>query len=212
MKWATYTGLFFLALSLALNLVIASHLLSKPNVQLNTPPNLKSTNFNDVEIEKAKIYVASPIECLKEFRAKDYPLSNSFLTDANVSTWASLATSDILSLSYHNHKKRFAIISEYFTDQGWQSFVRANEKSGLIETMEIEQQSFTAIAATVPIVTQRGVEKGRYQWRVRVPINLVRRSKSKATQTDMPVVLTIVRTNDQKYPFGIAIDKWDAFK
>ena len=78
--------------------------------------------------------------------------------------------------------------------------------------METNQQIYTVAPKAAPSRTSRGFDKTRniYRWIVQLPVAVTYRSGARSINTRMLVTVVIVRSDDPKHPYGIAIDQWIA--
>lgn len=145
-----------------------------------------------------------------EFFRKDIPLNKPNLPISYLLTWSAFAFPDIMTFGFNDYKIRLSFASDYFTDDGWDSFMQYIDRSRIVEINEARQQLVVAAPKGAPVLESSGVVNGRYQWVVQMPLISTARSGSKTTTNSLRITALIVRTDDPKHPFGIAIKQWVA--
>lgn len=147
---------------------------------------------------------------VSEFFKRDIPLDKPNMPDVYVMTWASLAISSTLNFGFSTYKHSLSLASDHFTAKGWEGFVKYLNHSRIVDRLIKDQAFLTSAARTPPFIQGRGVVGGRYQWILDVPLAMSHSSGSKPFNMVLLVTVVIVRTDDPKYPYGIAIDQWIA--
>jgi len=147
---------------------------------------------------------------VSEFFKQDIPLDKPHMTPAYINTWVALVLSDVMTFGFNDYKMRLSLASNYFTDMGWKSFTQALKRSRIIEMVEVNQQLITAAPKGAPVLQSEGLVNGRYQWVIEMPLILTYRSGSKTSRTGLLVTAIVKRSDDEKHPYGIAIDQWIA--
>ncbi len=145
---------------------------------------------------------------VSEFFKTDVSLDKAHLKYEYILTWAALSMSDIMTFGFNDYEARLAHSSRYFTDNGWHSFSKTIDGSRVIEMVNENEQIITAAPMGAPVLESSGVVGGKYQWGVQMPMILTVRSGAKTLHSNLLVTIYIVRSNDPKHPYGIAIDKW----
>ena len=147
---------------------------------------------------------------VSKFFKKDIPIDKPNLPNTYLLAWYALAASDILTFGFHDYKARLSLASDYFTEKGWKSFSKALQRSRIIEMVEVNQQIVTAAPKGAPFIQSGDVVDGRYQWVVEMPLVMTYRSGAKKADTGLLVTAVIVRSDDPKHPYGVAIQQWVA--
>lgn len=145
-----------------------------------------------------------------KFFDTDIPLEEQNLAPSYLMTWVALAVPDAMTFGFSNYEWRLSMSSGYFTDNGWSSFSSSLKRSKIIEMVEGNQQMITAVPRGSPILKSQGVFSGRYQWVVQIPLILTYMSASKTSNHQLIVTVVVRRSDDEKHPYGIAIDKYIA--
>ena len=137
----------------------------------------------------------------------------SALSEPNLSTpalmsWSAQALAQTMTFGFHDYRKRLQESSRFFTRPGWAKFTEALERSGIMETVEANQQVVTAAPRSAPVVVQEGIVNGRYEWIVEVPMNITYKAGSKVRSDSPTVRLKIVRVPKLENAHGVGIEQW----
>jgi intracellular multiplication protein IcmL len=132
------------------------------------------------------------------------PLEQPNMSDTEILQWANLAIIAANSYNYVNYRSEFQAASEFFTAEGWDSFIKAIESSNNLQAVITNRFVVSAVATQAPTIIERGVYNGRYSWRIRMPIMVTYQSQTVAS---IPVVVNmlITRVPTLNSPKGIGI-------
>ncbi|MBL8639590.1 MAG: type IVB secretion system apparatus protein IcmL/DotI [Alphaproteobacteria bacterium] len=137
------------------------------------------------------------------------------LTEPNLSmraltSWSAQAATEVMTFGFNNYQYRLQESSRNFTEEGWQSFSSALERSKIITNVVKNQQLISAAPAQTPIVVAEGLYQERYQWQVQVPLVITYQAGSAISQSYMLVTMLIVRVPNMNSSNGIGIQQWVA--
>lgn len=137
------------------------------------------------------------------------------LSDANLSTpalmsWSAQAATEVMTFGFHDYRRRLQEASRNFTRVGWASFTSALEQSRIMEMVEANQQVVTAAPRSAPVLISEGVQNGRYQWQVEIPMVITYQAGSQRRADNLIVTLLIVRVSKLESPNGVGIEQWIA--
>lgn len=137
------------------------------------------------------------------------------LNEPNLSTpalmsWTAQAATEVMTFGFHDYRRRLQEASRNFTKIGWASFTTALEKSRIIEMVEANQQVVTAAPRSAPILISEGLQNGRYQWQVELPIVVTYQAGSQNRADNLLLTLLIVRVPKLESPNGVGIEQWVA--
>jgi intracellular multiplication protein IcmL len=135
------------------------------------------------------------------------PLNEPLVMDSNVTTWASEAMSEVLSLDFVHFRQTLAAARHHFTQPGFESFIKAMKDSGNLDVLEANKQVMSASATAAPVVTAKGVVSGRHVWKIKVPLIVTTHTGSSKNTARMTAVLTVLRTTPQENSRGYAINQ-----
>lgn len=138
-------------------------------------------------------------------------LSEPNLSHPALVSWAAQAATEVMTFGFHDYRTRLQESSRHFTRDGWQSFTRALQDSGVIEAVNKNRQVVTATPRSAPIIRSEGIKDGRYQWEIEIPM-LINFQLGASSRTNSQIVrLIVVRVPRLESPSGIGIQQWVAF-
>lgn len=133
------------------------------------------------------------------------PLNEPNSSDAVVLQWANLATIAAYSYNFVNYRTELQAASEFFTAEGWSTFLDALQESNNLKAVISKKLVVTAVATRAPVILQKGVLSGRYSWRIQVPILVTYQSASEFSQQNLVVTMLVTRISTLNNPKGIGI-------
>lgn len=133
------------------------------------------------------------------------PLNQPNLSDRSVLQWVSGAVTSVYSYNFVNFREAFQSNKQYFTNPGWDSFMKALSESKNLQAVRDEKLVVSAVLTGAPIVISRTVIAGRYSWKVQMPIQVTYQGTGSPSAQRLLVTLTInrVSTLDSRYGIGI---------
>lgn len=138
------------------------------------------------------------------------PLSQPYVVDSKVLSWAATAISSAYSMDYIHYREQLERNSIRFTPQGWRSFGRVFKQSRNLETVVERKLIVSSVPTAAPVITKRGVLNGRYTWQVEMPILVSYQNKDTDIQQSLKVTVNVVRTPLSEGQDGIAISQYIA--
>lgn len=137
------------------------------------------------------------------------------LQEPNLSTpalmsWVAQASTEVMTFTFTDYRRRLQEASRNFTRKGWESFTKALEQSRIIELVEDNQQVVTAAPRGAPLLLEEGIRGGRYSWVVQIPMVVTYQSGSKSRSDNLMVTVVIVRVPRLESPNGVGIEQWIA--
>ncbi len=140
------------------------------------------------------------------------PLNKPGRSEGEILRWAVSKVTEAMSLSSENYEDHIDAISNDFNDYARNAFVDSVKRSRILEPLRKNKKGLIAIISGKPIIQDEGNVggKGIYRWRVSVPIEWVYSTGEQANFPKLNVTLGIVRSNEEKHPFGLVIDLWQA--
>ena len=140
--------------------------------------------------------------------ARLFSLDNPNLGDPAVLSWASQATTDILTFNFQDYQMRLQGNSTYFTSAGWDGFLKALQGSRLLEGMKANQQLMAAVPYKAPVIVDKGVINGQFYWRIQLPIMTSTVSGDKKSTKTQLLNLMVVRVSPLQNPAALGIEQW----
>ena len=136
------------------------------------------------------------------------------LNQANLSkpalmSWVAQSVSEVMTFGFSDYRRRLQEASRNFTKRGWESFTKALDQSGILDSVKENRQVLTTIPSGAPVLLEEGLDKtGRYFWQVEIPIAITYEAGSKRRSDSLVVKLVIVRVPRLESPYGIGIEQW----
>lgn len=125
--------------------------------------------------------------------------------------WAAQSASETMTFGFHDYRRRLQESSRHFTRRGWESFTKALQRSGIIDSVTTNRQVLTATPSGAPTLISEGVVNGRYEWQIEVPILISYEFGSTSRQSSMRLRLLVVRVPQLENANGIGIEQWIAY-
>jgi intracellular multiplication protein IcmL len=179
--------LFVLLLSITLNFGLASTVL----YFIANPPQAKyfATSIN------GRITPLSPLDMPNQ-------------SDSAVIQWATQAAIAAYTYNFVNYQNELKTASKFFTRTGWGQFLDALKDSKSLEIVKKKKLIVSAVAAKAPVILQKGLLNGRYQWRIQVPVLVSYQSASENMKQRHVVSLLVKRISTLETARGIGISQF----
>ena len=162
--------------------------------------------FINITQKKSSFYATTSSGLVIPLHTLDEPIvSNSYLAQ-----WASLATRRALNLDFVHYKDQLDQAKIYFTSGGWQKYLIALDKSGLLKTVQSKKLIMAVVVSDVPVILNRDIVRGRYTWRVQFPILVTFSSASEQSKLKLLVTLNVQRVSVLETAEGIQISDFAA--
>lgn len=139
-----------------------------------------------------------------------HSLSEPVITNDYLLQWASLATRMAFNIDFVNYQKQLVKAKADFTPSGWDKFMNAMNKSGLLKTVEGKKLQMSAVVSGSPVILSTAVIHGRFTWRVQLPILVTFTSASASSQSTWLVTMNIERISTLDAYKGIQINDFSA--
>jgi len=135
------------------------------------------------------------------------PLDQPYITDDQLLRWAVEACTAAYSFNFLDYRNNLQQARKYFTEAGFDSYVKALEQSGNLATVEDKRLVVKAYLTDNPVIVSRGTLGGqsRYVWQVEVP--MVVRYVSAGAELKQPVLVKLLvgRVSTLDSVSGVAI-------
>lgn len=128
-------------------------------------------------------------------------------SDSAIAQWANQAAIASFTYNFVNYRAELESASEFFTAEGWQTFMQALESSNNLAAVQTKKLIVSAVATGAPVILQKGELNGRYSWRVQMPLLATYQSASQFTQSNYVVTMLIQRVSTLNNPRGIGISQ-----
>lgn len=133
------------------------------------------------------------------------PLDQPNMSDQEIKQWANLAIMAAYSYNFVNYRTELEAASEFFTGDGWNTFISALKSSNNLQAIINNKFVLSASATEAPIIEEKGVINGLYSWRVTMPIMVTYQSSTLYSQTPLNISILISRESTLNAPKGIGI-------
>ncbi len=140
-----------------------------------------------------------------------YAFDEPIISQPALLEWAASAATEIMTFGFSDYDNRIYNSRFYFTPTGWVKFAPAIMGSPILRAVTQSQQIIVAIPKQTPTLLTEGVEKGKYTWRVEVPLLLSIRAGSNQKTEYMNVNLEIVKVPTTEMPAGLGIELWTSY-
>lgn len=130
------------------------------------------------------------------------------LSDAALLAWVVQAATETMTFGFSDYRRRLQESSRHFTKSGWAAFAQELSDEKIIEKVDSNKQMIRAAPAAAPVIEQKTIRAGRYQWVVRFPLVLSYESESGVRSDRWEVRLTVVRVPRLESPNGVGIQQW----
>ncbi|MFK4705805.1 intracellular multiplication protein IcmL [Roseateles asaccharophilus] len=137
-------------------------------------------------------------------------LNEPYVTDAYLNRWVAETVARAYSMDPQNYRRQVQDLQEYFTPEGYESYVQSLQSSETISFMTRNLLVMSAIPMGTPIVAGRGEVNGIYFWKVQIPMLVDFRSGTKTAQKKRLIEVTVVRRQTIEAPAGIGISQFVA--
>lgn len=136
---------------------------------------------------------------------KIQPLEMPMVDQNMLITWATRAAVASYSFNFLDWQNDLQNSQQYFTSSGFNNFVDALKSSGNLDTVVAKRLVVQATVVDVPRIVQQGIIKGRYAWKIQIPMLVKYISASEELRQPILVTMLIARVPTTQKPEGIAI-------
>jgi intracellular multiplication protein IcmL len=137
-----------------------------------------------------------------------FPLNEPNQSDTSVEDWVSKAAAAAFTYNYSNYRREFQSASGFFTGVGWSQFLQALKSSNNLSAIIQKKMLVSAQIAKRPSVLNRGRVKGRFGWKIKVPLLITYQSTLTYTQQRVDAIVIVVRVSTLNSPSGIGIEQF----
>lgn len=134
------------------------------------------------------------------------PLNQPNMRSEALINFVAEAVKAVYSYDFKNYKKQIQSTQPYFTEAGWRAFYDALTKSNNLKIVE-DKKLVASATVGKPTILEEGVKKGRYTWKVQLPVYVTYENESKLIKQNLNVTLLLARANT---PSGVGISHFIA--
>jgi intracellular multiplication protein IcmL len=136
------------------------------------------------------------------------PLTQPNTSDSVVTQWANLASIAAFTYDFVNYESQLEEASDYFTRDGWESYLQSLEESNNLNTVISKKLVVSAVALSTPLILKKGFINGIYSWRIQLPILVTYQSASDVTQMKLIINLLMTRISTRENYKGVGIEQF----
>ena len=134
-------------------------------------------------------------------------------TDAALKNWAVTAVTEAFSFGHSDWQMRLSAVREYFTDEGYESFIGELEESLYLDRIRDNYQVASAVAQGAPVITgSRIFPDGRAGWQLEFPMLITFHAGRKRASTKFVTKVLVMRVPFDERRAGIGIQVIEATK
>ena len=133
------------------------------------------------------------------------PLDERIMSDAALKNWAVTAVTEAFTLGHHDWRRRLSAVREYFTDEGFESFMEGLEESLFLERLRKNRQVASAVARGAAVITDTRERRGRILWAVEFPILVTFQAGSRRLDQALVARVLVSRVKLSERASGIGI-------
>lgn len=138
------------------------------------------------------------------------PLYEPLVDEETLLSWASRAAIAAFSFNFLDYQDDLQKMREYFTPGGFNNYLDALRQTGNLDTVIEKRLVVKGVVTEVPVIVQHGLIKGRYAWKMEIPMLVSYVSASETLKQPILVTMLIARVPTQDKPQGIAIAQFVA--
>ena len=140
------------------------------------------------------------------------PLDEPIMSDAALRNWTVSAVTEAFTLGHHDWRLRLSNVREYFTDAGYESFLKGLDESLFLDRLRENLQVASAVARGAPVIVDTRHFGGRVGWAVEFPILVTFAAGTRRISQELIAQVLVMRVALDERPAGIAIEQLIASK
>lgn len=133
------------------------------------------------------------------------PIDEPNLPPSAVLQWANQAAIAAYTYNFVNYRQELQAASEFFTSDGWNTFLTALQNSNNLTTVISKKLVVSAVATGAPVILDQGVVDGAYTWKIQMPMLVSYQSASQLVQQQIVITLVVTRISTLNSARGIGI-------
>lgn len=128
--------------------------------------------------------------------------------EAYIISWAEKAILNIYSFDFVNFRRALQDAQIYFTLEGYFDFKNAYQASNNLEAVREKKQVVSAEIRGGSKITEQGVKRGGYEWRLEVPVTVTyQNSENEVIKQFGRIHMQIERASLLDHPQGLAVSQ-----
>lgn len=138
-------------------------------------------------------------------KLEDLPLKQPNLTSEELLKWVTDSIVEVYSYNFLNYQMVLNKIRPYFTDLGYESYIKALEDSKNLEAVKNKKLVVNAIPTAKAAIVKEGALNAVYTWEIQIPLLVSYQSGEKEMQQRIMVNIEVVREPYAEADKGVAI-------
>ena len=134
-------------------------------------------------------------------------LDSPIVDDVQLLQWTVHAILSTYSVDYHNYPGQLNTAGMSFSPQGWASFAQSFITSGNFDQMKKARLLCYAQAQRAATIPKTEIIGGRLAYQVEFPMVQTCENTQQFTTQGMVMTATVMRTDDQRHPDGLGIER-----
>jgi len=135
------------------------------------------------------------------------PLDSPVMGDTDLLNWTVSAILAPYNIDYYNYPVELNTASHQFTLRGWNTFAASFVTSGNFNELKAARLLCHAQAQRAALIVQTIFVGGALAYQVQVPISQTCENVNQISTNNYMISALVIRTNNQDYPKGLAIDQ-----
>lgn len=138
------------------------------------------------------------------------PLNQPNLQTNTLLQWSARAATSAYTFNFVNYKAALQEVGKYFTEPGYESFLKALKDSNNLDAVKTKKLVVSAVPTGTPVILKKGILKtnDQYGWEIQVPLLISYQSANDLLQQSIIVTMLIVRISTLESPDGIGIERF----
>lgn len=133
------------------------------------------------------------------------PLDKPDLTNAAMLNLVNEAVNLAFTFNYSNVKNHVNLLRPYLDDRGIKTYLQAMQDDSIMRQVIPKQLIVSAKATKAPQIIREGVFKGRYTWRVQMPLMVYYENSEAIQRQELNIDIIVWRVPEIVSPNGIKI-------
>ncbi|MDE0175374.1 MAG: DotI/IcmL/TraM family protein [Defluviicoccus sp.] len=133
------------------------------------------------------------------------PLDERIMSDVALKNWAVAAVTEAFTLGHHDWRRRLSAVRKYFTDDGYDSFVKGLEESLFLDRLKKNRQVASAVANGAPVITDTRKFEGKIAWAIEFPMLLTFQAGTRRRDQKLVARVLVIRVPLSERATGIGI-------
>lgn len=140
---------------------------------------------------------------------QELPLDQPGLSTNALFNWLVQSVITVHSFNFVNYNSRMDMAKDYFTTEGYDSFIQALKDARVFEQVINKKYVFRALPSAAPQITKEGVLANHYLWKIKLPVRFQYRNVSDSLYDNADINILIVRVPTTSSPYGIRILRYE---